>query len=130
MRCRAGAKDRLPTVKIKRALNSRPSLLGVHSRLGRELPGALGEPVPMRKAGSTPKRSLLRRKPMWEANDPLADAPNAGPAGSPDGPAVRDQLTGAHNRNYLVERLNAACLDAAQRRSQFAVFVLGIERLA
>ena len=43
--------------------------------------------------------------------------------------AARDLLTGAHTRNYLVERLNSACLEATRRRSQFVVFVLGIERL-
>jgi diguanylate cyclase (GGDEF)-like protein len=44
--------------------------------------------------------------------------------------SVRDHLTGAHNRNYLTERLNAACQELTRRRAQFAVFVIGIERLA
>jgi diguanylate cyclase (GGDEF)-like protein len=41
-----------------------------------------------------------------------------------------DPLTGAYNRNALIERLNSACLELTRRRSQFAVFVLGIEGLA
>jgi diguanylate cyclase (GGDEF)-like protein len=84
----------------------------------------------MRKADATRDRTLLRRKPNWEARGlALPEAPAVGRAVPADGPAARDQLTGAYNRTALVERLNAACLAATQRRSQFVVYVLGIERL-
>jgi diguanylate cyclase (GGDEF)-like protein len=53
-----------------------------------------------------------------------------GEAGQPTASlSDRDPLTGVYNRNSLIERLNAACLEITRRRSQFAVFVLGIERL-
>jgi diguanylate cyclase (GGDEF)-like protein len=41
----------------------------------------------------------------------------------------RDHLTGAYNRSYLIQHLNSVCAEAAQRGSQFAVLVLGIEGL-
>src|SRR5579864_2367927 len=94
------------------------------------MPGAPGSRFPMRKADSR-DRNPLRRKRNWEARGlALPDAPAAGPEIGTDGTAARDPLTGAYNRSHLVERLNSACLNAIRRRSQFVVFVLGIERLA
>ena len=43
--------------------------------------------------------------------------------------SARDHLTGAFNRSHLIQRLDASCQDITRRRSQFVVFVLGIEKL-
>jgi diguanylate cyclase (GGDEF)-like protein len=55
-------------------------------------------------------------------------------SGQPDGSiyfaSKRDPLTGAYNRRHLVDHLTAACADIARRRSQLAVLVLGVEKLA
>lgn len=55
-------------------------------------------------------------------------------SGQPEGPVYfaskRDPLTGAYNRRHLLEHLTAACADIARRRSQLAVLVLGVEKLA
>jgi len=50
--------------------------------------------------------------------------------GSAFSASKRDPLTGAYSRSHLVEHLNSACADIVRRRSQLAVLILGVEKLA
>jgi diguanylate cyclase (GGDEF)-like protein len=43
--------------------------------------------------------------------------------------ARRDPLTGAYGRGRLIEHINAQCADLTRRSSQFAVLIVGIDRL-